>query len=354
MTESPPESAVWDALESVTHPVMGEDIVTLGLVRAIEVSDGRARFDLAMNTPFAPAEQAIGEAIVDIGEVLELTVDINAGIEPDPNDTLPEVRNVIVVAAGKGGVGKTTVAVNLAAGLADRGARVGLLDADVHGPNVPRALPIDSAPDLTPGDKIIPPTVNGIAVISMGMLLRDDDDPVILRGPMVNDIRTHFIDEVAWGPLDYLIIDLPPGTGDGSLDVLQTLRITGAVVVTTPHPMAHDDTRKALNMLQRHETPLLGVIENMQTATCPHCGEEHAPLGDESVDSITEHFDTALLGGLPIHPAIGTATEPVAWDPSNPCFEPIDDLVDTIVDRVSVANVRRISDTLESPEIPHR
>ncbi len=338
------------ALTDIEHPVLGEDIISLGLVTDIDIDMHHAVVELAMNAPFAPAEQAIGEAVVSAGEHLNLEVSINAGIDPMPDEPLAEVRNVIAIAAGKGGVGKTTVAVNLAAGLAERGARVGLLDADVHGPNVPRALPVESDPDLTPDDRIVPPMVEGISVISMGMLLREQDDPVILRGPMLNDIRTKFIDEVAWGPLDYLIIDLPPGTGDGSLDVLQSLRLSGAVVVTTPHPMARDDTKKALGMLDRHDVPVLGIVENMRSVTCPHCEEDHQPFGDAALDEVTEQYDIEAIGSLPIHPAIGTATEPIPWDLENPCYTLIDELVDTIADRVSAANSERLD--VESAEEP--
>lgn len=325
-------------LTEIDHPVLEDDIVSLQIVESVDIDNGVARITLAMNAPFAPAERHIGDAVVDTVEANGLQAEITATWPEPTKDLLPEVRNTLVVAAGKGGVGKTTVAVNLAAGLADKGARVGLLDADVHGPNVPRALSMDEGPMEGSDGSIIPPERHGLAVISMGMLLQDEDDPVILRGPMLNDIRTQFIETVTWGPLDYLVIDLPPGTGDGSLDVLQSLDVTGAVIVTTPHPMAQDDARKAIHMFDRHETPILGVIENMASVVCPSCDEEHRPLGPGGIGDLVQQFGVDHLGTLPFDRTIGTASEPVAWSDTNPLHGRITRIIDETADRVSAVN----------------
>lgn len=335
---TPPTDKLRTDLAAIDHPVLGEDIVSLRLVESVDVDGDEARITLAMNAPFAPAERSIGEAVVDAAEANGLSADITASWPEPSEDLLPEVRNTIVVAAGKGGVGKTTVAVNLAAGLADKGARVGLLDADIHGPNVPRALALDEGPAEGSDGSIIPPERHGLAVISMGMLLRNDGDPVILRGPMLNDIRTQFIENVTWGPLDYLVIDLPPGTGDGSLDILQSLDVTGAVIVTTPHPMARADARKAIHMFNRHGTPILGLIENMASVVCPSCDDEYRPLGPGGIDDFVREFDVDHLGTLPLDHTIGTAAEPVVWSETNPFHKRVTRIVDETADRVSAVN----------------
>jgi len=184
---------------------------------------------------------------------------------------LPDVKNVIAVASGKGGVGKSTVAVNLAAGLAELGARVGLFDADVYGPNVPRMVDAEDRPGTTGAETIVPPEQFGVTLMSMDFLV-GKDDPVIWRGPMVHKVLTQLIEDVEWGALDYMIVDLPPGTGDTQLTLLQTVPLSGAVIVTTPQEVAIDDARKGLRMFGRHDTPVLGIVENMSTFRCPDCG----------------------------------------------------------------------------------
>ena len=357
MTTTPHPDDILDTLAAIDHPTLEEDIVSLDIVEDVELEADTATVHLALNAPFAPAERTIGEAVLELLTTKhDLEVDIRAGLETDEDATLSEIRNIIAVAAGKGGVGKTTVAANLAAGLADRGARVGLLDGDIHGPNVPRALPIDEDVDITSDDRFIPAQSGDIAVMSMGTLLPDRDDPAILRGPMVNDLRTRFLTQVEWGPLDYLIIDLPPGTGDGSLDILQTVQVTGTVVVTTPHPMARDDARKAINMVERHDIPVLGVVENMATVTCPNCDEHHAPFGTDGVDDIVDKYDVPHLGSIPIHPAIGAEPEPIARTPSNPMHGRFTRIADAVLNQVSAANADRHTATddeeIETPMEP--
>lgn len=335
--------ALRDALATVDHPVLGEDIVSLNLVRDIEIDGTTATVYLAMNAPFSPAERLLGEGVVAAGEDLGLEVEVSAGMSPTEGDGLPSVRNTIVVAAGKGGVGKTTIAVNLAAALAERGARVGLLDADVHGPNVTRLLPVTTDATLTDEGSIVPPSARGVSVMSMGLLLRDQDDPVILRGPMVNDVRARFVEEVEWGPLDYLVIDLPPGTGDGSLDILQTVNVTGVILVTTPHPMARDDVRKTIGLFERHNLPFLGAVENMATTVCPGCDEEHAPLGDGGLDDLIDDSSIHSIGSLPIDGEIGRATTPIVWQPQHPYAPRIREMTVMVLDRVSVINTRLLT-----------
>ncbi|MCQ4333163.1 Mrp/NBP35 family ATP-binding protein [Natronomonas sp. F2-12] len=339
-------------LREIEDPLVGEDIITMGLVNDVEIDDGTASISLAFNTPFAPGELELGdavrEAVADVG--LEPNLYAEAGEEQGfDEEVMPNVRNVVAVASGKGGVGKTTVAANLAAGLEDMGARVGLLDADIHGPNAPRVLPVEEEPGVTPDEKIVPPTADGVKVMSMGFLLGEKDDPAILRGPMVNNVMTHFFENVEWGALDYLVVDLPPGTGDASLDLVQTLPVAGVVIVTTPQQMAVDDARKGLRLFEKHNTPVLGIVENMSRYHCPNCGDEHDPFGRGGAEEIADSYDVELLGQIPIHEhfgADGTADPAVKLEDS-PVREPVRDLVDGIADRIGEVNRRKVADMLD-------
>ena len=298
------ESNVWDVLAGVEDPDLGGDVVSLGLVNSIEVEGDVARVSLALGAPYSPAETEIAgrvrEALAEAG----LEADLSARVEGDGSgEVLPDVQNVIAVASGKGGVGKSTVAVNLAAGLADRGARVGLFDADVYGPNVPRMVAADERPKATAEETLVPPERFGVKLMSMAFLV-GEDDPVIWRGPMVHKVITQLTEDVEWGALDYLIIDLPPGTGDTQLTVLQTIPLTGAVVVTTPQAVAVDDARKGLEMFGRHETNVLGIVENMSTFVCPDCGGEHDVFGAGGGEAFSDEVDMPFLGSIPLDPRV--------------------------------------------------
>ena len=311
------EAAVRERLEGVTDPDLGEDIVSLGLVNAVQVDDedGVIRVSLALGAPYAPTETAIAEAVRDALADTDYALDISANVESDLSageEVLPNVKNVIAVASGKGGVGKSTVAVNLAAGLSQLGARVGLFDADIYGPNVPRMVDADEAPRATDQDTIVPPQKYGMKLMSMAFLV-GEDDPVIWRGPMVHKVITQLTEDVEWGALDYLVVDLPPGTGDTQLTVLQTMPITGAVVVTTPQQVAVDDARKGLQMFGRHETTVLGVVENMSAFVCPDCGGEHDIFGSGGGEAFADDVDMPFLGSIPLDPRVragGDAGEP--------------------------------------------
>jgi ATP-binding protein involved in chromosome partitioning len=300
------EAAVRDLLAEIEDPALGDDLVSLGLVNAVEVEDGTAKVSLALGAPYAPHESAIAaevrEKLQDAG--LEVALSANISEDGDEEDeVLPGVKNIIAVASGKGGVGKSTMAVNIAAGLSKLGAKVGLFDADVYGPNVPRMLDADEAPRATDDDTIIPPEKFGVKLMSMAFL-SGEDDPVIWRGPMVHKLLTQLVEDVDWGELDYMVLDLPPGTGDTQLTILQTLPLTGAVVVTTPQEVAVDDARKGLRMFGKHETPVLGIAENMSSFHCPDCGSEHDIFGEGGGRSLAEENDLPFLGGIPLDPSI--------------------------------------------------
>ena len=339
-------------LREVEDPLVGEDIITMGLINDVEIDDGTASISLAFNTPFAPAElelgDAIREAVTDVG--LEPDLYAQAGEEQGfDEEVMPNVRNVVAVASGKGGVGKTTVAANLAAGLEQMGARVGLLDADIHGPNAPRVLPVEEEPGVTPDEKIVPPNADGVKVMSMGFLIGEKDDPAILRGPMVNNVMTHFFENVEWGALDYLVVDLPPGTGDASLDLVQTLPVAGVVIVTTPQQMAVDDARKGLRLFEKHNTPVLGIVENMSLYHCSNCDETHDPFGRGGAEEISETYDVDLLGQIPIHEDFGAdgTADPAVKLEGSPVREPMRDLVDEIADHIGEVNRRKVADMLD-------
>lgn len=338
-----------DRLRDVTDPQLDDDIVSLGLVNDVSVEDETAYISLALNTPYAPAEMELGERIRDAIEEIGLEPDIYADVGEDlgfDETVYPQIKNVIAVASGKGGVGKTTVATNLAAGLNDLGARVGVLDADIHGPNVPRILDVEDDPGLTEDQKLVPPTADGISVISMRFLTENEDDPAVLRGPMVNNVLMQFVEDVEWGPLDYLVVDLPPGTGDASLNLLQSVPVTGAVIITTPQQMAVDDARKGLELFAQHDAEVLGVVENMSGFQCPNCGDRHDVFGREGADGIVEDYDIDLLGRLPVHPELGAegTGRPAVTDEDSAVAEPLTELVETIADRVGAVNRGKVGD----------
>lgn len=227
---------------------------------------------------------------------------------------IPGVKNLVAVASGKGGVGKTTVAVNLALALVELGHKVGLLDADVYGPNVPIMLGSTTEPMATGQQRIIPVDAQGLKMISMG-LLNPGDKPVIWRGPMLHSVITQFLRSVEWGELDYLVIDLPPGTGDVQLTLIQTVAVTGAVVVTTPSTVALADVRKAIEMFRQVNVEVLGVVENMSTFSCPHCGKPVDIFGHGEGSRTAIEYGVPLLGEVEIDPRIrigGDTGKPVA------------------------------------------
>jgi ATP-binding protein involved in chromosome partitioning len=300
------ESDVRRLLGGVEDPGLGGDIVSLGLVNEVSIDGDTVTVDLALGAPYSPVETEMAarvrEALADTGLTVELSASIDRGTDPEET-VLPDVENVIAVASGKGGVGKSTVSVNLAAGLSELGARVGLFDADIYGPNVPRMLAADEGPRVTEDETMLPPEKFGTKLMSIDFLT-GEEAPVIWRGPMVDKYITQLWEVVDWGPLDYMIIDLPPGTGDAQLSILQSVPVTGAVVVTTPQPVAVDDARKGLRMFGKFETPVLGIVENMSGFVCPDCGNRHDVFGAGGGEDFAEEADMPFLGSLPLDPAV--------------------------------------------------
>jgi len=300
------EEAVFDRLTRVVDPDLGEDIVSLNLVNTVSLDEQTVHVDLALGAPYSPNESAIAadvrEVLADADRDVELSASIERDLDPE-DEVLPGVENIIAVASGKGGVGKSTIAVNLAAGLADLGAGVGLFDADVYGPNVPRMVGADEPPQATEDERIVPPEQYGMKLMSMDFLV-GEDDPVIWRGPMVHNVLTQLWEDVEWGRLDYMVVDLPPGTGDTQLTLLQSVPVSGAVIVTTPQAVAVDDARKGLEMFGRHETPVLGILENMSGFRCPDCGNDHAIFGEGGGEALADEAEMPFLGEVPLDPSI--------------------------------------------------
>jgi ATP-binding protein involved in chromosome partitioning len=217
----------------------------------------------------------------------------------------PNLGRIIAVSSGKGGVGKSTVAVNLAVALAKSGARVGLMDADIYGPNIPRMMGIDHAPEVTPAQRIKPLEAHGVKLMSLGFLV-ERDQPAIWRGPIVMKIITQFLQDVDWGTLDYFLVDMPPGTGDAQLSLVQATHVHGAVIVTTPQPVATGDALRGAKMFQRVGVPVLGIIENMSYFLCPHCGKPTALFGSGGGKQLADELGLPLLGEVPLYPSIRT------------------------------------------------
>lgn len=301
---------VLDALRKVIDPDLGRDIVGLGFVKNLHIQDGKVSFQLELTTPACPAREHFRsqceESVGALPWVSDVEVELTAQVRQHPilgnRQPIPGVQNMIAIASGKGGVGKSTVAANLAVALRQAGARVGLLDADVYGPSVPTMFAIYETPEIEgDGDssKIIPLRKFGVELMSMG-LLSGDDTPVIWRGPMVHSLLSQFLTRVRWGKLDYLIVDLPPGTGDAQLTIAQMAPLSGAIIVTTPQGVSLLDARKGLRMFERVGVEVLGLVENMSYFVCPHCGERTAVFREGGGRATAEELGVPLLGEIPM------------------------------------------------------
>ena len=347
MTVTPED--VLQALSRVKYPGFTRDLVAFGVVRDLTVTGGNVAFAIELG-PGNPAvagtiEREARAAVSAIPGVTSVAIRVGgpAGAPPraavsaaaPPAEILPGVRHVIAVASGKGGVGKSTVAVNLAVGLARRGKRVGLLDADIYGPSVPMMMGVDERPTIdAAGRGILPFERHGVRLMSLGLLV-ERDTAVIWRGPMVMKAIEQLLRDVLWGDLDVLVIDLPPGTGDAQLTVSQKVRLAGAVIVTTPQDVALADAIKGIAMFRKVGVPVLGVVENMSTFVCPGCGLRTDVFGHGGGRRESERLDAPFLGEVPLHVAIrdgGDAGRPiVASDPSSPLTAAFLEIADRVL-----------------------
>ncbi len=310
---TPTENQVRDALKTVTLPGLPRDVITLQLVKDVRIDGDTVTVGLELPTPACPgevraeSERLVTEAVRGTGAG-KVTLEVSSAVIGRPlrsaDARVRQVKNIIAVAAGKGGVGKSTVSTNLALALQRFGARVGMLDADIYGPSLPLMLgPPERASGASPEGRLQPALHRGLAVMSIGFFV-EREGAVVWRGPMVHKLLQQFLEDVEWGELDYLIVDLPPGTGDAQLSLAQLVPISGALLVTTPQEVALIDVEKAAAMLRKVEVPLLGVVENMSEYVCPACGHHDHIFDAGGGKRLAASLGIPLFGGLPIDPRI--------------------------------------------------
>ena len=334
-------------LARVRYPGFARHIVAFGMVRAVAERNGHVTIDLALPTEKAEVVAALRAEITATLEPLAgvTRVEIRHVSEPEAPRSLPGpsgervplpgIRRILAVASGKGGVGKSTVAVNLALALKAQGLRIGLLDADIHGPSVPLMMGVPEArPRMLEEKKIIPIERFGLSLVSMGFFL-DDRSPVIWRGPMVMSIVRQFLKDVVWGDLDVLVVDLPPGTGDAQLTLLQEVPVAGGVIVTTPQDVALQDVRRGIAMFDTVQTPVLGVVENMSEYVCPHCGTREAIFGSDGGQREAQALSVQLLGKIPLVGELRTSMDrgtPLVVDqPAHPVSRAFADIAEQVM-----------------------
>jgi len=316
----PTQEQVLAALRGVRDPDRGADVVSLGMISGVAAADGRVTFAIEVDPKRGPAleplRQAAEKAVAGLAGVTHVTAVLTAqrAASPPPpvpgggggrsnRVELPGVRAIVAVASGKGGVGKSTTSANIALGLAAEGLRVGLMDADIYGPSMPRMMGITAKPRATERKTLEPPVAYGVKVMSMGFLVAEDA-PTIWRGPMVQGALVQMLRDVEWGDLDVMIVDMPPGTGDAQLTMAQQVPLAGAVIVSTPQDIALLDARKGLNMFRRVDVPVLGIVENMSYFCCPACGHRTEVFGHGGARAEAERLGVEFLGEVPLHIAI--------------------------------------------------
>ncbi len=351
----PSEKEVLDALRKVRDPELGADVVSMGMIKDLRVEGGRVYFTLELTTPACPFNEQLKEevlrAVRSVGGVTDVSMEVRSRVPTtrpqSPNTVpIPGVKNVVAVASGKGGVGKSTIAVNLAAALSLMGAKTGLLDADVYGPTIPRFIRDYRVPLMRGKDKKVEPAVgpNGLKLISLGMMV-EDDTPIIWRGPLVGSAVRQLLFDVDWGELDYLIVDLPPGTGDAPLTLAQSVPMSGVVIVTTPQQAAVAIAMKALRMFQKLGIPIIGIVENMSYLKCEHCSNVIRVFGESWARRAALEAGVPLLGEVPMDREILEGSESgmpiVLSNPDSDASKALIDVARRVAGRVSVLAVGR-------------
>src|SRR5574338_1669476 len=326
---------VLQTLSTVIDPDLKKDIVSMGMIKDLEISGNDLKFTLELTTPACPfndqIEQDVRKAISTIKEItkfdLKVTAKVMEGRSLSIDQMLPTVKNIIGVASGKGGVGKTTVSVNLALALAQTGAKVGLLDADIYGPSVPLMLGMGKSAMEVDNNKLQPAESHGLKVVSFGFFAEQAHQAAIYRGPIISGILKQFLVDTNWSDLDYLIVDLPPGTGDIPLTLAQTIPITGILVVTTPQEVASNVAVKAIGMFNKLNVPIIGVVENMSFFICPKCSDKHYIFGECGSKKISEQFNIPFIGEIPLNSSIMSASDGgkpiILSSPTSPSAEAI-------------------------------
>ena len=348
------EADILNALSAIIDPDFNKDIVSLGFVKNIHIDGDKVAFTIELTTPACPVKEAFRqqaeEAVLAIDGIHAADITMTAKVQPakQEKDILPGVANVIAVASGKGGVGKSTTAVNLAIAMAQTGARVGLLDGDIYGPSVPRMMGLAGYMPAIDHDKnVLTPLENyGVKTISIGFLI-PEGQAVIWRGPMVSSALSQLLGDVVWGDLDYLFVDMPPGTGDVQLTLTQKVAVTGAVLVTTPQDIALLDCRKGIEMFKTANVPTLGIVENMSQFICPHCGESSAIFAEGGAERLSQEYKTDVLAHVPLDIAIrensDAGTPIVAAMPDSDQAKLYKTLAGDIARKISILNRRKIN-----------
>ncbi len=349
MNQITSEQAVLAALGKVQEPELHKDLVSLNMIRDLKIDGGKVAFTIVLTTPACPLktqiEREARNSVAAIPGVTTVEVKMDANV---PNDgrsrglmQLP-IRNAIAVASGKGGVGKSTVAVNLAVVLAQSGARVGLLDADIYGPNVPTMMGVSSLPPQT-GEKLTPAIAYGVKLMSIGFLVKPGQ-PLVWRGPMLHSAIRQFLSDVVWGELDYLVIDLPPGTGDAALSLAQSLPLSGAVIVTLPQQVSLDDARRGLEMFRMLNIPIFGVVENMSYLELPD-GARMDIFGSGGGEKLAREAGVPFIGPIPMDPSVRVGgdqgTPVVVSNPESPVARALCAIGEDIAAKISVAAIQQ-------------
>ncbi|MFP4615887.1 MAG: iron-sulfur cluster carrier protein ApbC [Thiohalorhabdus sp.] len=308
---TPTEEAIWEALRQVEDPDFEKDVVSLGFIQDLELKKNKVSFTFGPDTPLCPGRKEVAEqaraAVEGVEGVKKVDMTMEARIKAHKVQQgvqlMEGVKNVIAVASGKGGVGKSTTAVNLALGLAACGARVGILDADIYGPSIPRMLGVSGKPTSKDGKTLEPKEAYGLMAMSIGFLI-DEETPMVWRGPMVMQALEQLLGDTNWGELDYLVVDLPPGTGDTQLTLSQKVPLTGSVIVSTPQDIALLDARRGFQMFEKVGVPSLGIVENMSLFICPNCGEETDIFSHGGGQQFADDYGVEFLGSVPLDAGI--------------------------------------------------
>ncbi len=359
----PTEQQVMQALSRVQEPELHRDLVTLKMVKDISIKNDTVNFTIVLTTPACPLRTQIESeaqaAVMALAGVKQVNIKWDANVPTDARISgrinVP-IKSTIAVASGKGGVGKSTVAVNVAVALAQAGAGVGLMDADIYGPNIPVMMGVANQRPVAKDDKIIPLEAFGIKLMSMGFLV-SAEQAMIWRGPMLHSAIRQFLSDVDWGPLDYLVIDLPPGTGDAQLTLAQSVPLTGAIIVATPQDVALADVIRGVSMFKKLEVPVLGVVENMSYFLCPHCGERTDIFDHGGAKQLAERMSVPFLGEIPLDIKIrlggDTGLPVMITEPDSSLGAAFRRAAENIAAKVSVMNVQSAQgDLISAGSIP--
>ena len=354
---------VLNKLTTVIDPDLKKDIVSMGMIKDLELKSGNLKFTLELTTPACPfndeIEQDVRNAIKELDEIknfdMNVTAKVMEGRDLAADEAMSTVKNIIAVASGKGGVGKSTVSLNLALALSKAGAKVGLLDADIYGPSIPLMLGMTKTPMQVEDNKLQPPESNGVKVVSFGFFAEQEHQAAIYRGPVISGIVKQFLIDTNWSDLDYLIVDLPPGTGDIPLTLAQTIPITGILVVTTPQQVASSVAVKAIGMFDKLNVPMLGVVENMSYFECSKCNEKHHIFGSGGAERISEKHNIPFLGAIPLNSGIMEGSDlgkPIMLtQPDSPSAEAFTSTAKNIAAQCSIV-AAKLQEEMQKEEAP--